>query len=62
MLFDLMKVNLGTITWRAPNCVLQIPVVKGNDAAGNHTTSHATHGAHLAFLIGKDVMLQLPFL
>lgn len=62
MLFDLMKVNLGTVTWRAPNCVLQIPVVKGNDTAGNHNTSHATHAAHLAFLIGKDVRLQLPFL
>lgn len=42
MLFDLMKVNLGTITWRAPHCVLQIPVLKGNDAAGNHTTSPPT--------------------
>lgn len=36
MLFDLTKVNLGT--WRAPNCVLQIPALKENEAAG--TTTH----------------------
>lgn len=48
MLFDLMKINLGTVAWRAPNCVLQIPALKGNDTAG--TTTHFTPGAHFGFL------------
>lgn len=61
MLFDRMKVTVGTIPWRTPNCVLQIPALNGNDRAENHNTSPPTR-AHLAFFVWKDVMLQLPFL
>lgn len=46
MLFDLMKVNLGT--WRAPDCVLQIPALKGNETAG--TTTHFPHLCTLGFV------------
>lgn len=59
MLFDLMKVNVGT--WRAPNCVLRIPALKGNEAAGT-PPRFLPMGAHLAFPLWKSVVLQLPFL
>lgn len=58
--FALMKVNGGTVTWRAPDCVLSIPALEGRTQL---ETQHIPPLVHpLAFLIWEDVMLQVPFL
>lgn len=45
----LMKVNLGTVTWRAPDCVLRIPALRGRTQLEPQHISPTR--AHFGFLV-----------